>query len=175
MKGKLIMKKLFLALAVIAVLAASFAVTGSVFAQTPNPQAPAQPGYGAGMGRGNRGGMMGGQQFARGEGILHDEMIAAFAAKLGVSAADLEKQVDAGQTVAQVAAAKGLTAEQFQTLWTEARAQALDAAVKSGKITQAQADWMKTRGGGMMAGGMGRGRGAGMNANCPYATTTTTK
>ncbi len=167
------MKKLFLALAVIAVLAASFAVVGSVYAQTPNPQAPAQPGYGMGMGRGNRGGMMGGQQFTRGEGFLHDEMIAAFAAKLGISAADLEKQVDAGQTVAQVAAAKGLTAEQFQTLWTEARAQALDAAVKSGRITQAQADYMKTRGGGMMAGGMGRGRG--MNANCPYATTTTTK
>ncbi len=167
------MKKLIFVAVALAVLAATFTVVGPAFAQTPNPQNPAQPGYGYGMGRGSRGGM-GGQQFAHGEGFLHDEMVAAFAAKLGVSVADLEKQLDAGQTVAQIAAAKGLTAEQFQTLWTEARAQALDAAVKSGKITQAQADWMKTRGVGMMAGGMVRGRGAGMNANCPYFNDSTT-
>jgi hypothetical protein len=164
------MKKFIFVVVALAVLAGSFAFVGSAYAQTPSPQNPTQPGYGTGMGRGNRGGMAG-QQSARGEGLLHDEMVAAFASKLGLSTADLEKQLDAGQTMAQVASAKGLTAEQFQTLWTEARTQAVDAAVKSGKITQAQADWMKTRGGGMMNGGMGRGRGAGMNANCPYNTT----
>lgn len=170
------MKRFIFVAVALAVMAASFAAVGSVFAQAPTPQSPAQPGYGAGMGRGFRGGQ-GNQQFARGEGFLHDEMIAAFAAKLGISVADLEKQLDAGQTVAQVASAKGLTAEQFQTLWTDARAQALDAAVKSGKITQAQADWMKTRGAGMLSGGMGMGsgRGVGRNANCPYYNTTTTK
>jgi hypothetical protein len=155
------MKKFIFVVVALAVLAGSFAFVRSAYAQTPNPQNPTQPGYGLGMGRGNRGSMAG-QQFAQGEGLLHDEMVAAFASKLGLSTADLEKQLDASQTLAQVASAKGLTAEQFQTLWTEARTQAMDAAVKAGKITQAQADWMKTRGG-MMNGGT-----RGMNANCPY-------
>ncbi len=116
-----------------------------------------------------------GQGYTRGEGPMHDDMVAAFAAKLGISADELEKQLDAGKTMAQVASGKGLTAEQFLQAWTEARAQALDAAVKAGKITQAQADWMKTRGGGMMNGqGRGRGgrmgRGQGVNPGCPYYT-----
>ena len=168
------MKKTIFALVIVAVVAAAFAFTGPVFAQTPNPQNP-QPPFGGMMGQGYRGGMMG-QNGTRGEGLMHDEMLAAFAAKLGLTADELEAQLEAGKTLYQVASEKGLTAEQFQALWSEARAAALDAAVKAGKITQEQADWMKTRGGGMMNGGqMGRGRGGmmgrgqAMNPACPYA------
>jgi hypothetical protein len=62
---------------------------------------------------------------------------------------------------------------------TDARTQAIDQAVKAGTLTQAQADWMKTRGGAMNNGGMmgagQRGAGRGMRGNgtgdpatCPY-------
>jgi hypothetical protein len=77
--------------------------------------------------------------------------------------------------MAQIAASKGLTAEQFTALMTDARTQAIDQAVKDGKLTQAQADWMKQRGaaayGGMMGAGRGRGmgwNGAGNPAACPF-------
>ena len=56
-------------------------------------------------GRGQRGGMMANGQ----EGFLHDEMIAAVAAKLGISATDLEARLDKGETMAQVAFSKGFS------------------------------------------------------------------
>lgn len=166
------MKKSILAIVMVAAAAAAFVFAGSVYAQTPNPQTPQQP-WGGMMGQGFRGGMMG-QGFTRGAGPMHDEMVAAFAAKLGLSVDELEKQLEAGKTMAQVAADQGLTAEQFQQVWAEAHAQALDAAVKAGQLTQEQADWMKTRGGGMMGGARGgmMGRGQGANLGCPYATGT---
>jgi hypothetical protein len=43
----------------------------------------------------------------------------------------------------------------------DARTQAIDQAVKDGKLTQAQADWMKQRG---ASGGMMGGRGMGMRS-----------
>ena len=132
-------------------------------------------------GRGTRGGMMGN---AAGtvdqDGPMHDEMMAAFAQKLGISVDDLNARLAKGETMAQIAASKGFTADQFTALMTEARAQAIDQAVKNSTLTQAQADWMKQRGaGGMMGNGQnmgGRGmRGAGQgqftNPNCPHTQT----
>lgn len=164
------MNKIVIALAVVAVLVGALAAVAPVFAQTPGPQAPAQPGYGmmgAGRGMGGRWQAQG-QAFARGEGYLHDEMMAAFAGKLGLTVTDLEKRIEAGETLANIASSKGMTVDQFRALWSEARGEALALAVKNGKITQAQADWMKTR-------GMGAGRGMmrGLNGDCPYNTTTT--
>ena len=161
------MKKLVLAMVMVTVLGVAFLGTaGSVFAQTATPPAP---GYGPGMmgGRGGpRGGGMNGQ-----DGLLHDEMTAAYAAKLGISATDLEARLDKGETMAQVAYSKGLTADQFTKLMTEARTQAVDQAVKDGKLTQQQADWMKQRGAGTMGAGRGaNGQGRFSNTNCPYAT-----
>jgi hypothetical protein len=83
---------------------------------------------------------------------------------------ELNDRLAKGETVAQIAYSKGLTADEFSALMSEARSQALDQAVDHGKITQEQVDWMKQRSGGF-GGGRGR-RGAGQgqfsNPGCPY-------
>lgn len=166
------MKKFIFALAIVATLVVALLSTASVFAQgtTPTPPTPGS-GYGRGMMGGRGAGM--GTGMAAGDGILHDTMISVYAQKLGISVDDLNARLAKGETMAQIASAQGLTAEQFTSLMTDARAQAIDQAVKDGTLTQAQADWMKQRGngGGMMGGNAGRGAGRGMRGNtadCPY-------
>jgi len=163
------MNKTLLGIAVVAVLAVAFGTAGYVYAQSPTPGTPnSGNGYGMGGGRGPRGGgMMGGRAAGAEEGILHDAMIAAFAEKLGMTAADLESRLDAGETMAQVAFSKGISSDDFFAMMTEVRTQAVDQAVKDGTLTQEQADWMKQRGAGM---GNGRGMGQGQfnNPDCPY-------
>jgi hypothetical protein len=98
-------------------------------------------------------------------------MVAAFAAKLGLKAEDVQASLDKGQTMWQIAQAKGLTAEQFAAAMTEARTAGIAAAVKAGTLTQQQADWMNQRGQ-----GMGAGRNGMDPEDCPMnnGTTTTT-
>jgi uncharacterized protein YidB (DUF937 family) len=111
-----------------------------------------------------------------GGGVLHDAMIAVFAENLGISVDDLNARLTNGETMAQIATASGLTAEEFQAVMVAARSQAVDQAVTDGTLTQEQADWMKQRGGGLMGNRMGanqrQGRGMrGANAgsmDCPY-------
>ncbi len=173
------MKKLVLSIVIVAFIAiAAFGSASYVFAQTATPPTPGS-GYGGGrmMGSGARGGMMGSSSADLDQdGPLHDAMIATYAEKLGLSVEDLNARLAAGETMAQIAAAKGLTTAQFQSLMTEARSSAIDQAVKAGTLTQAQADWMKQRGAGMMAGGgrgmRGSGQGRGSSTNCPYTQTT---
>jgi hypothetical protein len=179
------MKKTLLSIVLVAVVAIALGTAGFVYAQAPTPQTPVPgSGYGQGMmnGRGARGGMTqapaaraGANQNIAGtqDGLLHDGMIAVYAEKLGISAEELNTRLANGETMAQIVSSKGLTADQFTALMTDARSQAIDQAVKDGTLTQTQADWMKQRGAGMMAGGRGmRGAGQGRNANpdCPYAT-----
>lgn len=148
------MKKLLIAVLVFAVIAvAGLAVTGVVFAQTPTeePGNVTPRGFGP---QGNRGGGM--LRDALGEGWMHDEMLAAFSAKLGISVADLEARVDAGETLWDIATAEGMTVADFSAAKQEVREKALDKAVSEGKITAEQAELMKTR---MGRGGMGSMRG----------------
>ena len=154
---------------VLALGAASF-----VHAQGPNAPA-ATPGNGTAAGRmGNRGnglGMMGSAVQGSQSGWLHDGMIAVFAEKLGISVDDLNARLANGETMAQIAAEKGLTTEEFSSLMLAARSQAIDQAVKNGTLTQTQADWMKQHGFGMAGGARGmHGAGLGRYANpdCPY-------
>ena len=79
-------------------------------------------------------------------------MIAVYAQALGISVEDLNARLANGETVSQVAAEKGLTAEQFSALMADARSQAIDQAVQDGTLTQEQADWLKTRGARMSGG-----------------------
>ena len=163
--------------AVVAVL--TLGVVGVAYAQTPTQDAGTGSGSGWMGGRGSRS-SMGAGNMGTGDGILHDYMIAAYAEKLNIPAADLEAQLSQGETMSQIAASTGLTVDQFRTLMVEARTQAIDQAVASGTLTQEQADWMKSRGAGQMAGGqMGNGRGmhgAGQgqfaNPDCPNYTQT---
>jgi hypothetical protein len=162
------MKKLIFAFAIVATLVVALLSTGNVYAQGTTPPAPQTPGSGNGYGRG--GGMRGGGMgfSGTGQGILHDAMLAAFSQKLAIPVDDLEARLAKGETMAQIAYAKGLTAEQFNALMQDARSQAIDQAVKDGTLTQEQADWMKTRGMSGAGRGMGRGNGLGNAANCPY-------
>lgn len=115
-----------------------------------------------------RNGMMGGRGMmgfgydGDEDGFMHDTMTAALAEKLGLSAADLQARLDKGETLTQIAESKGFTGDKFTTLMTEARTSALDQAVKDGKLTQEQADWMKQRGGWMFG-----GRGGFDSQDCP--------
>ena len=109
-------------------------------------------------------------------GLLHDEMVAIYAQKLGISADELNKRLANGETMAQIAIAQGKTLAEFQALMIEVRTLAIDQAINDGKLTQEQADWMKQRGGGRMSGsGMGgrgmHGLGPGTgNPDCPFYT-----
>ena len=174
------MKKTLISILAVAVLASVFAFAGIAYAQSSNPptQTPAA-GYGRGMMNGSgRGGMMGGNSAnVDQDGPMHDEMIAAIAEKLAIPVADIEARLAKGETMLQIATSKGLTSAEFQTLMTDAHAKAIAAAVKSGDLTQAQADAMNQRGGMMNGTGTGRGgmmngagrgmRGAGTNQPCP--------
>jgi hypothetical protein len=175
------MNKFVLSIVIVAVVAIALGTAGLVSAQALNPQTPVS-GTGTGMmgGRGARGGMgqgmvsgvgVGADAVGTQDGLLHDEMISVHAEKLGISVNDLNTRLANGETMAQIASSQGLTVDQFSALMTDARAQAIDQAVKDGTLTQAQADWMNQRGAGMANGGRGmRGTGQGRNANadCPY-------
>jgi hypothetical protein len=147
-------------------------------------------GTGTGMmggGRGSRG-MMGSQIDS---GILHDYMLAGFAAAFDMEVADLQARLDAGETMYDVAVSLNYTQEQFTELMTTVRTDAINQALADGVITQEQADWMLTRlsqrgqggfgtgtctgdcqlgGRGGRAGGMGMSRGS--QTGCPLTETT---
>jgi hypothetical protein len=167
------MKKGLLGFMVVAVVAIALGSAVSAHAQSNTPQYPVQgTGYGMG-GRGNRGGMMGENVNGTQDGLLHDEIISVFSEKLEIPIDELNVRLANGETLSAIAYSKGLTYDQFRSLMVETRVQALDTAVKSGTLTQVQADWMKTRGAGMANGGTGmRGDGFGQgqfsNAECPY-------
>ncbi len=101
------------------------------------------------------------------EGPLHDYMVNAMASALGISAADFEARRDAGATAYQIALNSGISADKIPALLADARLKALDAAVADKVISQAQADWMGSRGAGMGSGncnGTGQPVGSGMRA-----------
>lgn len=133
-------------------LAVVLAVAGmTVFAQTDTPPTP------GGSGVGNGAACIA----ERGSGVLsdvmHSVMIQSFAEKLNLAAETLEARIAAGETMWQIAEAEGLSLEEFTTVMSEARTQALADAVAQGLITQEQADWMSTRMGGRMMGQGARG------------------
>ena len=69
-------------------------------------------GTGTGMTSGGRGGMMG----QSGSGLLHDYMLAGFAAAFDLDVADLQARIDAGETMHDVALSLGYTQESFTEL-----------------------------------------------------------
>ncbi len=146
------MKKMFVAMLLVAVLVVF--VSGAVVAQSIQP-----------VGNGRSAGVAG-----VGEGLLHDYMVKALAEALGLSPSDFEARVEAGKTAYQIALDQGFAADQIPALMLSARLKALEAAVSDKVITQAQADWLKTRMARMGQGngfgtrqpmGAGRGGGAG--------------
>ena len=166
------MNKFVISIVIVAIVAIALGTASYVFAQSPTPQVPV-PGssYGNGMmgSRGNRGGMMTQSSgFGAGMGmavdgtqdeILHDELIAIYAEELGISVEELNARISNGETLVQIATAEGLTIEEIRTLMVDARAQAVELAVKNGTLTQEQADWMNQRGAAQSMSNGARGRG----------------
>jgi hypothetical protein len=64
---------------------------------------------------------------------------------LGITAAQLRTQLEAGKSLAQIATANGKTAAGLKDALAAAAKTRLDAAVKAGKLTQAQADQLQSR------------------------------
>jgi hypothetical protein len=126
---------------------------GVAIAQAPQPPVP-----------GGRG-PMGRSGVTVVEGPLHDYMVNAMAAALGITPTDFEARQAAGKTAYQIALDLGISADKIPALLAGARAKALDAAATAGVITQQQATWMKSRGAGMGIGnctGTGQRIGGGM-------------
>ena len=61
---------------------------------------------------------------------------------LGLTPAQIQAERAAGKTLAQIAAAQGITDQQLIDALVAGRADAIAQAVKDGRLTQAQADWM---------------------------------
>ena len=143
------MKKIVVAF-VLGLGALALLATGAAFAQTAQPPVP---------GNGN------GYGFGNGGGPLHEYMDKAMAQALGISVDAFEARRAAGETAYQIALSQGISADKIPALLSQARTSGLDAAVAAGAITQAQADWMKSRGAGMGNGnctGTGQQFGTGM-------------
>jgi len=148
------MKKFFIGLAVVAVVAgAALAVTSAASAQDP---VPGMPGFGRGPRGGQYGGGMHGGQMP-GQGFLSEYMHAAMADALGISEADFESRLENGEHFYEIAADLGFDADAIQALHIQARETALAQALADGVITQEQVDSMQ--GHGACGGGYGPGFG----------------
>ncbi len=168
------MNKLVKSLVILAVVAIAFGSASAVFAQSGE-----NTGLSSRTGRGGRGGGGGGTMLGEAnsvrlqdgfqDGLLHDAMIAAFAEALDLTVDELNKRLEAGETMADIALSTGLTLEDFRDLMVEVRTQVYDQAVADGILTEEQAEWLKSRGAGRyMNAGMGmntgfRGNGQRMN------------
>jgi len=81
-----------------------------------------------------------------GDEILHDYTIASYSAVLGLTAAELETRLAAGETLADIAVSTGLTLDQFQDLRAATTSAALAQAVADGVITAADAERIQYHG-----------------------------
>ena len=102
-----------------------FAV-GSVFAQSPTATPDGAPGSGA-WGR-----------VCQGAGVVSD----AVSKLLGLTPEQISAERQAGKTLSQIAKEKGITDQQLIDAIVAGRTEEIAQAVKDGRMTQAQADWM---------------------------------
>jgi hypothetical protein len=113
------MKKTMWILAV--VLALSAGVVGTAYAAEGNP--PTGPG---------------GPGILNGEGPLHDLMLQAAAALLGMEPADLEARLAAGETVSQIAVDLGMDLQTFRLEWAQARRGVIEQGIADGLVERSQ-------------------------------------
>ncbi len=106
-------------------------------AQGPTPTQPTAPGFGPGW-------MRGGFGFGF-NSDLNTQMQTAVAKALGMTLDELNAQLNAGKTIAQIAQSKNIDLTKLHDDIQAAHEAIIQQAVKDGKLTQAQADWMLQR------------------------------
>ncbi len=146
------MKKLIVSLLLVGVLVAVIGATSVVNAQGPVET----PLYQQGGGRGGFGANS--ADHVENEDV-HNLMMAAYAAELGISVEELNAREEAGETMAQIVLSTGRSFEEFRALKTAVNTSVAEQALKAGYITQAQYDWMLQAAERQMN---GRGDGAGL-------------
>jgi len=120
-------------------LAAVAAAPYVAFAQTAT--ATTAPGTNAGPGRNGGGPGFGGDPQGDLPGLQESDLvISATASVTGMTVADVNTQLQAGQSITQIATSKGKTAADVTTAARAALSNGLQAAVSAGTITQAEAD-----------------------------------
>ena len=80
----------------------------------------------------------------RGDGVARPNDVAVAAGALGISESDLQTALQGGKSISQVASDKGVDAQKVIDALVAADTKAIDQAVTDGKLTQAQADQMKS-------------------------------
>lgn len=123
-------------------LTALFVLAPGALAQVPESFRTYEP---AVLGRGPGGGpMQPGRGPASGPMMGSDQSLIAVAAeKLGMDRAALVAELQGGKSIAQVAQARGVAPQTIVDAFIAARTAHLDALVKTGRLTQAQADQMR--------------------------------
>ena len=94
---------------------------------------------GRGMMSGNHAQMHGAMMGANG---MHEQVWTAVARKLGLTYEELNTALQNGQTVAQLAQAKGISLDALKTAALDAMKTSFAELVKQGAVSQEQADWM---------------------------------
>ena len=89
--------------------------------------------------------------------ILHDYMTKSVADAFDLTVEELQAAHDDGVTLWEIAQERGLTEEEFNQLFDQARSDAIAAALADGVITQEQAGWMNERMENRRADGFGPG------------------
>ncbi len=80
------------------------------------------------------------------DGLLDDIIHENLASELGISPEVLAERLAAGESIYDIAISLGFDAASFSALMADARADALTQAVDLGLLTQAQTDWVASRG-----------------------------
>jgi len=73
---------------------------------------------------------------------VHELMMNAYSAELGISVEELEAREAAGETMFSIVTSTGRTFEEFRAFKTAVHTTVAEQALAAGYITQAQADWM---------------------------------
>lgn len=129
------MKKIMVSLLLAGVIVAAIGATSVAYAQGPDNA----PLYQQGGGRGG----FGPNNPDRVENEdLHNLMLEAWSAELGISVADLSAREEAGERMSQIALSTGISFEEFRALKTAVNTSVAEKALKAGYIDQAQYEWL---------------------------------
>ena len=158
------MKKLLVSLLLAGVIVAAFSFVSTASAQGPLDQ----PFYGQGGGRG-------GFSTTNSDQVenedVHNLMMEAWSAELGLSVEELETREAAGEPMSRIALSTGVSFDEFRSLKTAVNTSVAEQALAAGYIDQAQYDWMIQAAQRQMS-GRGNGTRVGTSNGTPQGTGT---